>query len=73
MNEQAAVHADEIVFSVCQEDGRWLARWDDPSGKGGIVTDAGRLAALEEAMREVLYCHFDDEVGAAWKCAMRFA
>jgi hypothetical protein len=51
----------EVVFTVTEEDGRVVARWDDPSGKGGITTQSESREGLEEMLWEAALCHFDDE------------
>lgn len=58
---RAHVPIAEVVFAVIEEDGRYVARWDDPSGRGGITTQSESWEALEEMLSEAVLCHFDDE------------
>ncbi len=51
----------EVVFTVTEEDGRYVARWDDPSGKGGITSQSESWEGLEEMLWEAVLSHFDDE------------
>ena len=36
-----------------------VASWDDPSGLGGLTTQAENLAALESNLREAVELHFE--------------
>ena len=53
---------DEIVIVVetCQETGQLIASWDDPSGNGGLTTQARDLKELQTQVDEAVHCHFDD-------------
>lgn len=52
---------EEITFQVSRdEESGWLiASWDDPSGKGGITTQAIDLRELQEHVVGATQCHFD--------------
>lgn len=52
---------ETVVFRVTEGNGRYVARWDDPSGKGGITTQADTLEALDDALWDAVLCHFDEE------------
>jgi hypothetical protein len=52
---------DEITFQVSRdEESGWLiASWDDPSGHGGITTQATDLRELQEHVLDATRCHFE--------------
>ncbi len=52
---------ENLVFAVETDRGSgWLvATWDDPSGHGGITTQAPDLERLIAAIKEAAACHFD--------------
>jgi len=52
---------DLLAFNIerDEEAGVFVASWDDPHG-GGITTQAESLAALADAIRESVRCHFTD-------------
>ena len=52
---------DEIVFVVesCPDSGQLIASWDEPSGNGGISTQAGDLRELQERVDDAVRCHFE--------------
>jgi predicted RNase H-like HicB family nuclease len=52
---------DEITISIstCEETGTLVASWDDPSGSGGLTTQADRLSDLERNIREAVAVHFE--------------
>lgn len=52
---------ESLLFSVeTDRDSGWLvATWDDPSGQGGITTQAQDLERLIAAIKEAASCHFD--------------
>jgi hypothetical protein len=51
---------DLLAFSVerDEETGMLVASWDDADG-GGITTQAETLAALADAIKESVRCHFE--------------
>jgi hypothetical protein len=53
---------DEITFQVQRdEDSGWLvASWDDPTGTGGITTQAQDLRDLQEHITDAVSVHFDE-------------
>lgn len=52
---------DEIVMVVesCPESGQLVAFWDDPSGNGGITTQAADLRELQAQVDDAVRCHFE--------------
>ena len=52
---------EEITFQVsrCEESGWLVASWDDPTGQGGITTQARDLRELQEQVVEATQCHFE--------------
>ena len=52
---------EEITFQVRRdEESGWLvAAWDDPSGHGGITTQAVDLRELQDHILDATLCHFD--------------
>ncbi len=54
---------EEITIRVtaCPEDGTLVASWDDPSGFGGLTTQAEKLGDLENNIREAIAVHFEPE------------
>ena len=52
---------EEITFQVsrCEESGYLVASWDDPSGVGGITTQAKDLRELQEQVFDATHCHFE--------------
>lgn len=53
--------AEPLLFNVeTDSTSGWLvAAWDDPSGHGGITTQAPDLERLIAAIKEAAACHFD--------------
>lgn len=55
----------EITFTVerCHETGGYVARWDDPLGRGGITTQGDSLSELQEMVADAVQGFFEmDEV-----------
>jgi len=54
---------EEIVLNIsrCAETGALVASWDDPSGFGGLTTQAYKLSELEENILDAIAVHFDPE------------
>jgi len=52
---------EEITFIVetCDETGGYVARWDDPLGRGGITTQGDTLAELQEMISDALRGFFE--------------
>ena len=52
---------DEIVLTVItdDEDGGYVARWDDPAG-GGITTQGDTLAELQAMVADAVHAYFDE-------------
>ena len=52
---------DEIVIVVERrpDSGHLVASWDEPSGNGGISTQAVDLRELQEHVDDAVRCHFD--------------
>lgn len=52
---------DEILIVVekCPESGYLVASWDEPSGGGGISTQAADLRELQGAVDDAVRCHFE--------------
>ena len=50
-----------IRVSACEETGTLVASWVDPSGSGGLTTQAGKLGELERNIRDAIAVHFDPE------------
>jgi hypothetical protein len=52
---------EKITFQVgrCEESGWLVASWDDPTGQGGITTQARDLRELQEQVVEATQCHFE--------------
>jgi len=48
-----------ITVSCCGDTGTLVAHWDDPSGRGGLTTQAERLSYLEANIREAVEVHFE--------------
>ena len=54
---------EEITISIgtCRDTGMLIASWDDPTGLGGLTTQADNLTDLEANLREAVAVHFDPE------------
>ncbi len=50
-----------VTITSCPDTGTMVASWDDPSGLGGITTQAENLSTLETNLREAVELHFDPE------------
>ncbi len=52
----------EITLTVERDEdsGGYVASWDAPRGKGGIVTQGGDLSELQDNVREAVTCYFDE-------------
>lgn len=52
---------DEIVIVIerCPDSGQLVASWDEPSGNGGISTQATDLRELQEHVDDAVRCHFE--------------
>jgi predicted RNase H-like HicB family nuclease len=48
-----------ITISTCEDTGVLVASWDDPTGSGGLTTQAERLSDLERNIREAVAVHFE--------------
>lgn len=52
---------ENITFTIEQEeDGGYVASWDDPTG-GGITTQGDTLADLQRMILDAVACHFTSE------------
>lgn len=53
----------EITFIVepCHETGGYVARWDDPLGRGGIATQGDSLNELQEMVADAVQGYFEPE------------
>jgi predicted RNase H-like HicB family nuclease len=53
----------EITFTVepCHEPGGYIARWDDPLGRGGIITQGDSLNELQEMVTDAVQGFFEPE------------
>lgn len=51
----------EITFTVepCLETGGYIARWDDPFGRGGITTQGDSLIELQEMVADAVQGFFE--------------
>jgi len=54
---------EEITFTVepCHESGGYVARWDDPLGRGGITTQGDSLAELQDMVADAVLGFFEPE------------
>jgi predicted RNase H-like HicB family nuclease len=52
----------EITLTVERDEasGEYVASWDAPRGKGGIVTQGVDLRELQENVQEAVACYFDE-------------
>ena len=52
---------DEILIVVerCPDSGQLIASWDEPSGDGGISTQAVDLRDLQGQVDDAVRCHFE--------------
>jgi predicted RNase H-like HicB family nuclease len=52
---------DAITLTVepCPETGGYVARWDDPSGQGGITTQGDSIRELELMVADAVNAYFD--------------
>jgi predicted RNase H-like HicB family nuclease len=48
-----------IMVDTCGETGALVASWDDPSGAGGLTTQAETLSELEINIREAISAYFE--------------
>lgn len=48
-----------IVVETCADSGQLVASWDEPSGNGGISTQAADLRELQEQVDDAVRCHFE--------------
>ncbi|MBN8419632.1 MAG: hypothetical protein J0L73_11995 [Verrucomicrobia bacterium] len=53
----------EITFTVapCHETGGYVARWDDPLGRGGISTQGDSLNELQEMVADAVQVFFEPD------------
>ena len=53
----------EITFTVkpCQETGGYIARWDDPLGRGGITTQGDTLNEIQDMVADAVQGYFEPE------------
>lgn len=53
----------EITFTVepCLETGGYVARWDDPLGRGGITTQGDSLNELQEMVADAVQGFFEPD------------
>ena len=60
-NLAQTVDVNEITFTVepCVETGGYVARWDDPSGRGGITTQGETIQELEAMVAEAAGAYFE--------------
>jgi len=51
----------EITFVVepCHETGGYVARWDDPLGRGGITTQGDSLSELQDMVSDAVSGFFE--------------
>jgi hypothetical protein len=51
---------EELTFTVDrdEEEGSFVASWDDPSGKGGITTQGGDLRELQDMVIDAVTGYF---------------
>lgn len=54
---------DQITFNVeaCEETCGYVARWDDPLGRGGITTQGDSLAELQEMIADAVQGYFEPD------------
>jgi len=48
-----------IVVDSCADSGHLVASWDEPSGNGGISTQASDLPELQEHVDDAVRCNFE--------------
>ncbi len=53
----------EITFTVepCHETSGYVARWDDPLGRGGITTQGDSLSELQEMVADAVQGFFETD------------
>ena len=51
---------EEITFTIERDEAGacFVASWDDPPGKGGIITEGGDLRELQETIRDAATGYF---------------
>ncbi len=51
----------EITFQVepCRETGGYVARWDEPGGRGGITTQGDSFAELDAMVTDAVGGYFE--------------
>lgn len=47
-----------VTVTTCPETAMLIASWDDPSGLGGLTTQAATLTELSANIMEAVDCHF---------------
>jgi predicted RNase H-like HicB family nuclease len=54
---------EEITFIVepCEVGGGYVARWDDPLGRGGITTQGDSLSELQEMVSDAVAGFFEPD------------